>query len=107
MSDVHDDAVDRLLREQFEGPVPDDGFCHQVMKSMPVRRRRSGWPLAAGVVAGGVSCWLSLLSTPLMRAGWGDWLSGQLSAPVIVVLAAIAGVSLLAAAWTAAEADDR
>jgi len=54
-----------------------------------------------------VACWLSLLSTPLLRIGWKDWLSGEPSAPALILFAAMAGVSLLAMAWTAAEADDR
>jgi hypothetical protein len=105
MSD--DDAVDALLLAQFEGPVPDEGFCDDVMQRLPARRRRHAWPLAVGLVAGAVICWLSLQSVPLVRAGWHDWLSGQHSAPALTLLLVMAGVSLLTLAWTLAEADDR
>ena len=107
MSISEDDTIDRLLREQFEGPVPDDGFCGHVMQRLPARRRRSAWPLALGITAGGVLCWLSLLATPLLRAGWHDWLSGQFSAPAVLLLATMAGMSLLALTWVIAEADER
>jgi hypothetical protein len=106
MTDLHDDAIDRLLLDQFEGPVPDDGFCDCAMQSLPPRRSYP-WPLALGIIAGGILCWLSLHSAPLVRIGWRDWLSGELSAPAITLLAAMAGISVLALAWTTAEANDR
>jgi hypothetical protein len=101
------DGVEDFLREQFEGPVPDDGFCDRVMERVPARRRRHAWPLAAGISAGGTLCWLSLHSVPFLRSGWHDWLSGELSAPAITLLATMASISLLAVAWSVAEADDR
>ncbi|HEX3808906.1 MAG TPA: hypothetical protein VHW02_04325 [Rhizomicrobium sp.] len=107
MSDLQNDAIDHLLLQQFEGPVPDGGFCDQIMQRLPARRRRYTWPLVLGIVAGATMCGLSLLSAPLVRIGWRDWLAGELSAPVIMLLVTMAGISLLAAAWTAAEADDR
>ena len=107
MSDFDDDAVDNLLLEQFEGPVPDDGFCVSVMQILPARRRRSAWPLALGIAAGGAACWLSMLSTPLLRIGWQDWSKGELSAPALILFAVMTGISILAMAWTAGEADDR
>lgn len=107
MSDLHDDAIDKVLLERFEGPVPDGGFCDLVMQSLPARRRRTAWPLALGSIMGGLLCWLSLHAAPLLRVGWRDWVSGELSAPAFVLLAAMAGISLLALAWTIAEAADR
>lgn len=101
-----DDAMDALLRAQFEGPVPDDGFSDATMSLVPPqRRRRHVWPLAVGVAAGAVVCWLSV--PPLVRAGWQDLLLGQLSTSALTLLAVTAGLSLLAMAWTIAEADDR
>jgi hypothetical protein len=102
-----DDAVEGFLLEHFDGPVPDGGFCDRAMQLLPARRRRHTWPSITGVVAGGVTCFLSLLSTPLLRIGWRDWQSGQLSAPTLILLATMAGISLLALAWTTAEAYDR
>lgn len=106
MSEREDDAVDALLLEKFEGPVPDEGFCDDVMRRLPPRHRRHAWPLAAGIVAGAMVCWLSLQSTPLVRIGWRDLLSGEFSAPAFTLLLVMAGLSLLTLAWTIAEADD-
>lgn len=106
MSDLNDDAIDRLLLDRFEGPVPDDGFCDRAMQTLPPRRRRTAWPLALGITLGGILCWLSLSATPLVRIGGRDWLSEQPSGPAIILLAVMAGLSLLALAWTAVEADD-
>jgi len=103
MSDQDNDALDRLLLEQFEGPVPDDGFCDHVMQELPSRRRPRAWPLACGAAIGIALSWSSLLSTPLLRMGWHDLLSGQWSAPAVILVATTAGVSLLALAWTSAE----
>jgi hypothetical protein len=52
-------------------------------------------------------CWISLSSAPLLRMGWQDWVAGELSAPAVILLATMAGCSLLALVWTAAEAEDR
>jgi hypothetical protein len=107
MSDLHHDAIEALLCKQFDGPIPDDGFSERVMQRLPLRRRRIAWPLWAGVLAGAGACWLSLLFSPLLHAGWHDWMGGNLSAPAIVLLLAMAGLSLLASWWSVAEADDR
>jgi hypothetical protein len=106
MSDLNGDDIDQLLLDQFEGPVPDDGFCDRAMQTLPPRRHRTAWPLALGITLGGILCWLSLYATPLIRIAWHDWLSGEPSAPAIILLAVMAGLSLLALAWTAVEADD-
>jgi hypothetical protein len=107
MSEREDDAVEALLRARFEGPVPDEGFCDDVMHRLPLRRRRHVWPLAVGLGTGAAVCWLSLQSVPLVRVGWRDWLSGEFSAPALTLLLVMAGISLLTLAWTIAEADDR
>jgi hypothetical protein len=107
MSHLHDDAIEALLHKQFDGPASDEGFSERVMQRLPLRRRRIGWPLWAGVAGGAVACWLSLFSAPLLRVGWRDWVSDQLSAPAITLLLTIAGVSLLASWWSVTEADDR
>ena len=51
MNENMDDLIDTMLRERFEGPVRADGFCERVMDKLPTRRRRSAWPLVAGVIA--------------------------------------------------------
>lgn len=104
LDDEHD--LDALLRDQFDGPVPDDGFADRVMqRARP--RRRVAWPVAAGLVAGIAACWLSLLPTSVLQAGWRDWGHGQPSASAIAFLAVAAGMSLLACWWTAMEPDER
>lgn len=100
-----DDAVDALLRRQFEGAVPDDGFCDRVMQQLPARSRRRAWPLWSGIAAGTAACALSLSSTPMFQLGWRDWVGGELSASAIALLLALAGMSLLAMCWSLAEAD--
>jgi hypothetical protein len=100
-----DAAIDALLRRQFEGAVPDDGFCDRVMQHLPARPRRRTWPLWSGIATGAATCSLSLLSAPLFRLGWSDWVGGELSAPAIALLLALAGMSLLAMCWSLAEAD--
>jgi hypothetical protein len=107
MSDPRDDAVENLLRKTFEGPVADDGFAERVMHKLPRRRHRSGWPTWIGIAAGFAACWLSLLSAPIVSAGWRDWTQGELSAPAIALLLAFACLSLVVSWWTLAEADDR
>ncbi|GLQ97815.1 hypothetical protein [Dyella mobilis] len=107
MNHQPEDPIEALLRKQFEGPVADDGFCDRVMQQLPPRRRVAFWPVATGLLAGGVACWLSLASTPLLHAGLRDWLSGELSSSAIAVLLVVAGTSLLAAWWALAEANAR
>jgi len=107
MSHPHDDAIEALLRKQFDGPVRDEGFSERVMQRLPPRRQRMAWPLWAGVVAGTAACWLSLMFSPLLHAGWRDWVSGELSAPAMTLLLALATMSLLASWWSVVEADDR
>jgi hypothetical protein len=106
MNTIHDDNIDALLRQSFDGPVPDAGFSERVMQQLPPRRRPSTWPLAAGVVVGAVLCLLSLHTSPLWRAGWHGWLVGEWSSSTIITLSMMAGMSLLALGWTLAEADD-
>ena len=107
MSEQENDAVERLLLGHFEGPVPDDGFCDRTMRRLPSRRRLQAWPLALGMAVGDVLCWLSLLSAPLLRAGWRDWLTGNWSASAVILAVTMAGVSLLALAWIAVEVEGR
>lgn len=105
MTEPSDDAIESLLRNHFDGPIPDDGFSDSVMQRLPPRRRRAAWPLWCGVVAGIAACWLGLLRVPLLTAGWHDWIRGTWSAPAIAMLLVTAGVSLLALCWTVAEPD--
>lgn len=105
-NDHDDNTIDALLRQSFDGPTPDAGFCDRVMQQVPPRRRPSTWPLAAGVLVGAVMCSLSLSDSPLWRAAWHDWLVGAWSSSTIIMLSTMAAMSLLALGWTFAEADD-
>lgn len=108
MNDPSDDALDALLREQLDGPVPADGFTERVMARLPPRRHRlRTWPMVAGFGGGMAACWLSLRSLPLMDTGWKDWLALEPSASAMTLLAIVSGVSLLAALWALGEADER
>ena len=107
MNDPDDDAIETLLRQQFEGAVRDGGFCDRVMQRLPSRRRRATWPVWAGFLVGAASCWMSLQATSLLRIGWRDWWHGEWSAPAIALLLVMAGMSLLAFGWALAEFQDR
>ena len=107
MKDRMEDAADALLREHFEGPVADDGFCDRVMDRLPARRRRTNAPMAVGILAGVATCGFSLWSAPITHAGWQEWLSGAPSASAIALFISMMGMAMLALAWTIAEAEDR
>lgn len=107
MTDESEDMVDALLRDQFVGPLADDGFCDRVMNQLPAKRRRHHWPLAAGAFAGVAAYGISLWSAPITNAGWRDWLAGEMSASVMTLFISMIGMAVLALAWAIAEADDR
>lgn len=106
MNPIDDEDIDALLRRSFDGPVPDAGFCDRVMKQLPPRRRRSEWPLTAGVLVGTILCSLSVFSSPLWHAAWHGWRVGEWSGSTIIMLSIMAAMSLLALGWTLAEADN-
>ena len=106
MNNPDDDAIEALLRKQFEGHVPDDGFSARVMQRLPSHRSRTTWPLWVGLLVGAGVCAWSLLSSPLLQAGWRDWMASELSVPAIVLLIPVAGLSLLALLWAVMEIED-
>ncbi|GAB3782487.1 DUF5056 domain-containing protein [Dyella agri] len=107
MSEPHDEEIEALLRRQFEGAVADDGFSERVMQRLPPRRRRHGWPLWLGVLAGAAACWLCLAGAPLLHAGWRAWLHGEWSPSVIGAWLAMVCLAWLALGWGLAESRDR
>ena len=106
MNPMHDEEIDTLLRQSFDGPAADAGFSDRVMQQVRPRRRASAWPLVVCVFAGALMCWLSLSASPLWRTAWQGWFAGKWSVSTAIVLATMAGLSLLALTWTLAEADD-
>lgn len=106
MTHDREDPVETLLRKQFDGPVPDDGYSARFMQKLP-RRRRIAWPLWAGIVGGACACGLSLAATPLLQIGARDLMDGRLSVSALALLLAMAGLSLLTCGWSISEADDR
>jgi len=106
MNPQHDNDIDALLRQSFDGPTPDAGFSDRVMQHVLPRRRRSVWPLVAGILVGTVLCSLSLNNSPLWHAAWHGLLVGEWSSSTIIMLSTMTGMSLLALGWTLAEADD-
>lgn len=107
MKPEHDDLLEKLLRDGFEGPVPDDGFSDRLMRRLPPRRRRASGSLAiAGVCIGAIACWLSLRSASVLQAGWTDWLQGQASYAAGSLLLVVAFLSLMSLGWTLAETED-
>lgn len=104
MTNPSDASIESLLRQHFDGPVPDVGFTAAVMQRLPPRPRRTAWPLWAGALAGIAACWSGLLHAPLLHAGWNDLMSGDVSVPAIILLLAVAGLSSMAGWWAVAEA---
>lgn len=105
MNDPHDSSIDALLRRDFEGPVADDGFCGRVMQRLPARRRARRWQLPVALLAGLVACLWNLSSAPLIRTGWQDWMSGNLSSAAVMLLLALMGMSLLVSWWALTESE--
>ncbi len=106
MNHPDDDVIEALLRKQFAGHVPDDGFTARVMQRLPSHRGRTTWPLWAGLLAGAGVCTWSLRSSPLLRAGWRDWMGSELSVPAIALMFTVASLALLAVLWALMEAED-
>lgn len=109
MSPLPQDEIEALLRKQFDGPVADGGFSDRLMRQLPRRRRRrrSTWPLWAGVGTGATACWLALLQSPLLWFGWRDSIHGEWSAASVSMLLVMLVMVVLALAWAVVEADNR
>jgi len=103
---LDDDMIETLLRREFDGPVPDDGFSERVMRRLPPRRRRR-WPQWSGILLGGAACALCLADAPWLQAGWRDWRAGELSAPLLGTWLLMLALAWLAAGWGLAERAER
>lgn len=105
MNDPQEASIDALLRQHFDGPVADDGFCDRVMQQLPARQRVRRWQLSAGIAAGIGACLWNLSSTPLIRTGWQDWMRGSLSSSAAMLLLAVMTMSMLASWWALTESE--
>lgn len=104
--EVPDDPLEALLREQFDGPVPDDGFSDRVMQRIP-RRCRKLQPILIGLLAGAAGCFASLLQWPALNLEQWYVRGGHWSSSAIALAGSMVGLTLLIAWWGIAEADDR
>ena len=102
-----DDPIDVLLRDQFDGPVTDQGFTDRVLAGLPARRRAATWPVAAGTVLGAMVCGYSLSQSPLVGAGWQDWMAGHWSVEAVALMLAMMVLPVMLLLWTLAEAGGR
>lgn len=107
MNPLPQDELGALLRKQFEGPVPDDGFTDQLMRRLPHHRRRAAWPLWAGVMAGTATAWAALLPSPLLQLALRDSVQGNWSAASVSLTLVTLVMVLLASAWAVLETDTR
>ena len=99
MNEISDQKIDDLLRHDFPGAVPDDGFSARVTRNLPARRRRRPWMLPAAVLAGSVLAWLTLLPSPLLQQVAHEWQAGGFGATSAGVCVLLLGVSLLGCGW--------
>lgn len=99
MNDISDQNIDYLLRRQFVGPVPDDGFAARVTRALPARRRPRPWLLPVAALAGSLLAWFTLLPSPLWQQVAHEWLAGGLGATSAGVGVLLLGVSLLSCGW--------
>lgn len=106
MNDEFDNAIDHLLRNHAPDPVTDDGFCSSLINRLPPRNPPIKWPLAIGIVSGLLACWLSMNAAPVASIGWNDWLAGDLTSSALAHIASLAGLNLMALAWTLTEAQE-
>lgn len=96
-------SVDELLRDFYESPVADDGFCDRVMQKIPAQRKSNHIYLVIGFVVGMLVLLWQMVSIPLFQNGWHDLAQGQFSISVLILCALLFGVSLSVSAWVLTE----
>lgn len=99
------DPIEALLREQFNGPVADDGFTDQLMQHLPVQRQRVRWPLWIGMTLGALGGWLSIASVPWLGSAWHALLHGHYTPAAMTLLICVAAITLIAGCWSLAESE--
>ncbi len=98
------DAIDELLRQEFPGAVPDDGFTERVMCALPARRPQRPWVMPTAAIAGGLLAWLALMPIPLWEHVTSEWQAGNIGQNSVVLIALLFGTSLLGCWWALEEA---
>ncbi len=106
MAEEPNDPIEDLLRERFEGAVPEDGFSGKVMQRLPQRRRFQGWLPAVGVLLGAVASGVGLFWGRLPEVVWRGGTSGHMTGAVIVWMAIAGGISMMGMGWAVVEGDD-
>ncbi len=104
MSADSDDAIEALLRQDFDVQVEDDGFTAHVMRALPRSHCYGGWLSPVGMAVGAGLCWMTLRSSPIILSAWHDWLSGRLSESAGSVMIVPMGLSALGLMWAISEA---
>lgn len=106
MTGYGENDLDFLLRNQFAGPVDEDGFSARVMARLPARQQRIQWPMFAGTFAGLIAYWLSLWTAPISFSSWQDWVSGRPVESVLSLCIVALGIAVSALGWALSESDD-
>ncbi|MFP7724262.1 hypothetical protein ACJQWM_02050 [Lysobacter sp. D1-1-M9] len=103
MSEISDQRIHDLLRRNFNGAVPDDGFSAQVTRALPARQRPRPWLLPAAALAGSLLAWVTLLPSPLLQQVAHEWLTGGFGAASAGICVLLLGLSLLSCGWALEE----
>ncbi len=103
MSDISDQRIDDLLRRNFNGAVPDDGFSAQVTRALPARQRPRPWLLPVSALVGGLLTWMTLVPSPLWQQAAREWLAGGFGAASSGVCVLVLGLAILGCSWALEE----
>ena len=102
------DSIDRLLREDAQRPIPDDGFTQRVMGALPAAQARRSW-LRPALILGSTAlgCALAAALAPvgtLVLEGFAD-LARLHFTPAVTTALAMAVVLAISGYVLASEAD--
>jgi hypothetical protein len=103
MNDLSDEAIDALLRRDFEGPVADDGFSLRVMHALPTRKRRPTWLLPLALAGGGALAWAALTPSSLWLEVAREGATGSPGPATVLFLVVMLGTGLVGCAWALEE----
>jgi hypothetical protein len=103
MNEISDQQIDELLRRDFRGGVPDDGFSGRVIHALPARRRPRPWLLPIAALVGSLLAWLALLPSSLLQQAAQEWIAGSFGATSAGVWMLLLSVSMLGCGWALEE----